>query len=373
MVRKGLFWAVLVVVLGTLQLQAVEAQPGENLVEVKIALPKGDLYMRGATDPVSDLAVEVTLTNRTPKENFTKESVPVTSVERMTPDEVAVLYQKAASEKEKLTPEQIIAETEKKKASKSLELDPINKDSVGVAYFAPQLGPHEYIDFIITRLPEEGETVPEGAKPVLIVRDNKPSHIGQADMLPPVYLAAGESSPAYTLLVGKYYLINDPGKYSIKAVLRFVGDNQKPNGRAESNEETFRVLPYKIVDAKIDDLKDNWEQYERGTPAFDYMLYQVKTSGGWDEIYYVQRVPARGVNRWEWARLCTVKVGTQVQVAQAGFKKVALVAAQQKGDAGFYILDFNTIGPKITAKILELKEGAPPPKLKVEGGAASVE
>jgi hypothetical protein len=86
----------------------------------------------------------------------------------------------------------------------------------------------------------------------------------------------------------------------------------------------------------------------------------------------VQKIKVNGETRWEWERLCTVKAGTQAQLAHLGPSKLAVLAVQAKGDACLYTLDFNTIGPKVTAKTIELKEGATP-KLKVEGGAPSVE
>src|SRR5262245_3744406 len=48
---------------------------GKDYIECKIALPKGDLYMRGETDPVSDLVVTLSLTNKTAVEKKTKDSV----------------------------------------------------------------------------------------------------------------------------------------------------------------------------------------------------------------------------------------------------------------------------------------------------------
>ncbi|MFH0940097.1 MAG: hypothetical protein V1899_12580 [Planctomycetota bacterium] len=348
--------------------QAADNAFGDNLIDVKISLPKGDTYLRGVTDPVADLIVNVSLTNRTVKENRNKEIVAVPTVARLSAEELAVLQAKVVTGK--LTMNEQIAEVTKKKSDMEITVYPINKDSLGYDYVEPQLGPHDNIDFIITKLPEEGETAPD--KPQHILRDNKPDSISKTDLTPKNYLAAGETSPDFPLCVGKYYLINNPGRYSIKAVLRLIADTGKPTRLAESNEETFRVLPFKIVPQKIEELQNNWQEYERGVPTFDYLLYQVKTSAQWDEIYYVQRVPVRKLNRWEWTRLCTVKAGTQAQIAQLAPKKVAVLAVHHKGDAGLYTLDFTTISPKVTAKILEVK-GDAAPKLKVEGGAVNAE
>jgi hypothetical protein len=347
---------------------AADPSKGENLIEVKIVLPKGDTYMRGATDPVADLYVDVTLTNKTAKENRNKETIEVTNVNRLTAEELAQIHDDAVNNKLKM--EEQAARVEKKKTTVSKEQYPVNKDSIGVAYVEPQLGPHDVIDFIITKLPDEGEEAP--AKPKVIGRDNKPEHIAKIDVSETLYLEAGESTKPFSLPVGKYYVIREPGMYSIKAVMRLIGDNADGKKFAESNEEKFRVLPFKVVSQKIGDVEENWEEYERGYPNFDYMLYQVKTTATYDEIYYVQRIPVRHQPRWEWKRLCTVKAGTQVQVAQIAPKKVAVLAAHHKGDAGLYTLDFTKVGSKVSSKLLDLKEGTLP-KLKVEGGEAATE
>jgi len=365
--------AVLAVLAGLgLAARAAESS-GENLVEVKLALPKGDTYIRGATDPVLDLVAEITLTNTSEKEKREKATVTIERSEFVGVDELAALemsLRKLESKDAVLNAIAVVAEKKKTKVEK--EVMPISPKSVGVAYVEPELGPHDVISFVITRLPEEGQAVPEGAKPVIIPRDNKPDTISLVDLEPTKYLAPGESSPAYTLPVGKFYRISDPGLYSIKAVLKQIGNNTKPSRLAESNEEKFRVLPFKVINQKIEELQNNWDFYERGSPAFDYQLYQVRNTNGYDEIYWVQRLKVNGETRWEWERLCTVKAGTQAQLAHLGPGKLAVLAMQAKGDAGLYTLDFNAIGPKLTAKSIELKEGATP-KLKVEGGAPSVE
>lgn len=337
---------------------------GENLVEVKLALPKGDLYMRGATDPVADLVATLTLTNLSKKENLSNESVTVPDNQRLTSEELANLTNMSDEQRKELV--------EKKKATKTIELRPINQDSLGVAYTEPQLGPHDVVDFLITRLPEEGETVPENAKPVYVPRDGKADSVSRVDLAQTKYLAAGETSPVYTLPVGKYYIIRDPGLYSIKAVLKTIGNSSTEQKFTVSNEEKFRVLPFKVIDQKITEVQRNWDMYERGIPNFGYHLYQVNTAEGHDDVYLVQRIPLRGVAHWEWTRLCSVKDGTQAQVAQLDPTKIAVLAVHHKGDAGLYTVDFTKVGAKVAAKSVEVKAGAEP-KLKVEAGAASVE
>lgn len=346
---------------------------GENLVEVKLALPKGDTYLRGGTDPVLDLVAEITLLNVSKKEKREKETITFSKADFLGVDERIALENTLKGEQTKdAMLAAINSATEKKQGKGEKDVWPVNAESVGVAYVEPQLGPHDNIVFIITKQPEEGQTAPEGAKPVLIPRDGKPDAVARVDLSETKYLAAGESSPPFTLPVGKYYLIRDPGLYSIKAVLRQIGNNTKGGKFAESNEEKFRVLAFKKVEQKIEELRRNWEFYERGMPDFEYQLYEVQNAQGYDEIWWVQRIKVRGVAQWEWQRLCTVKAGTQPQIAHLGPKKLAVLAMQAKGDAGLYTLDFNTIGAQVTAKIIEVKEGAAP-KLKVEGGAPSVE
>lgn len=330
---------------------------GENLIEVKLTLPKGDTYMRGATDPVADLVAEITLTNRTAKENLNRETQPIEDSSRLTSDE----YMKLQT----MTREEQVALLEKKKVNRELEVYSVNKDSLGFAYVEPQLGPHDFVDVVITKLPEEGQPAPE--KPIIIRRDNKPDHVSTTDMSPTKYLAAGETTKPISLPVGKFYQIRDPGKYSIKVVLYNILDNDKPSKFAESNEETFRVLPFKVVDRKIGEVRENIENYERGTPAFDYMIYQVKTGGNFDEVWYLQRIPVRKMDTWEWTRLCTVKDGTVAQIAQLGPKKVKLVAAQAKGDLGIYELDFSKPGVVVKSEVKDLKADGNIPKLGADG------
>ncbi|HYF49137.1 MAG TPA: hypothetical protein VEJ63_07020 [Planctomycetota bacterium] len=360
----------LLAVAGVSRVYAADALPGENIIEVKITLPKGETYLRGASDPVQDLWVEMTLTNKTKKEDLNKETISVTKVDRLTGQELAELQQEAL--KKNLKVDEQVAMVAKKKTEVQKEQYKINQESVGYAYTEPQLGPHDNVEFVITKVAEEGDApAADNAKPKVIVRDNKPEHIAYVDVAPVRYLAAGETSPVFNLPVGKFYKINEPGTYSIKAVLRLVGDNSKGQKYAESNEEKFRVLPFKVVSAKIEEVQENWEHYERGFPSFDYMLYQVKTSGQFDEVWYAQRIPVRRVDRYEWTRLCSVKPGSTVQVAQIDPKKVAVLAIHAKGDAGLYTVDFSKPGAKVTTETRDVKDGAP--KLKVEGGKAAFE
>lgn len=362
--RLARFAFVLILAGSSLIGTAGEALFGENLVEVKLTLPKGEAYFRGATDPVADLVAELTLTNKTKKENLAKETVNISTATRITPDEIAKL--------EKQTPDEHAKLVASKKEDKTIEVFSPNKESLGYAFVEPRLGPYDFVEFIITKLPDEGEAPVEGAKPVIIPRDNKPDQVNRVDLAPTHYLAAGESSPVFSLPVGKYYLVRDPGLYSIKAVLKLIPDSAQPGRFCESNEEKFRILPLKVMEHKIEQIQANWADYERGVPTFDYLVYQVKTSGPFDEVWAVQRMRVRHQDKWEWTRLCTVKQGTTIQLAPLGGKKVAILSQHAKGDVGLYTLDFTKPGVVITAKISELKAGSEP-KLKVEGGQISVE
>src|SRR5690348_4549515 len=71
----------------TLLGSALAGDFGQNFIEVKLTLPKGDTYMRGSSDPVANLDVELVLTNKTAKENLNKETLNVPVVTRLTPDE----------------------------------------------------------------------------------------------------------------------------------------------------------------------------------------------------------------------------------------------------------------------------------------------
>lgn len=376
MTRLAVFVCLIVALASSLR--AADADP-EAIVEMKIALPK-DTFNRGGTNPVADLAVDVTLINKTEKEDRVPKKVSVDAITRFTAEELANL--------KKMTPDQQKELLAKKKESREIEVFPNNKDSLSISYVEPQLGPQDTITFIIVKLPEEGEVVPEGAEPNLIARDNLPDQATKLDAVPTHYLAAGETSPTFKIPVGHYFLARSPGMYSIRAVMRGIGDKKAPSpfeasknakliqrfpaGYLTSNEEKFRVLPFKEVDAKIDELQSQLETFERGYPDFDYMLYQVKSDANFDEVYATKRIAVRGSDRWEWTRVCTVKTGTSAQVAQLASKKVVLLAVHAKGDAGLYNLDFTGNGVKVTSKTVPTKEGAAP-KLKVEGGAVTVE
>ena len=351
----------------------------DSLIELKLVLPK-DTFLRGGSDPVADLNAEVTLINKSTKENFVKEKVPFDDVTRLSAEELGALR--------KMTVEQQKELLAKKTEKRELEVAPINVNSVGYAFVEPQLGPADTIEFIIVKLPDEGEAVPEGTPPTIIQRDNLPDQATALDATPNHYVSAGESSPPYKLPVGKFYLIRSPGMYSIRAVMKSIPDKKAPSpfdatkidrliqkypaGYATSNEEKFRVLPFKSVNQKLADLKSELDLYERGYPDFDYMLYQVKADANFDEIYALQRNKVRGNDVWEWTSVCTVKTGTTAQVAQPAPKKVALLAIHAKGDAALYNFDFSAPGVKITVKPIPVKAGAEP-KLKVEGGNISVE
>jgi hypothetical protein len=339
---------------------------GENPVQAKIALPNGETYIKGASNPVLNLNVTVTLTNKTKKEDLAPETITVPDPKRLSTDEIIKL--------DKMTAEEHNALLDKlKSGTRQIEQRKVNPESLGVAYLEPQLGPHDSIEFVITKLPEEGETVPENYKAPAILRDNKPESVSSVDMAPRRYLAAGENSPEYSLPVGNYYLIQEPGLYSIKAVIKTQGDNAAGLKVVTSNEEKFRVLPFKVVPQRLEYLKNDLRFYERGEPTFKYMVYQVRTETRDDELWTLQRIMVRGLAQWEWRQICTVKGGTQAQVALLGKDKIAVLAVQKRGNQGHYELDLSQPGVKITkAEIKDLAEGATP-KLRVEGGASSVE
>mgnify|MGYP001618823667 CR=1 FL=1 len=182
MIRIQLSFIVLVVL--CVGVQAADNVFGDNLIDVKISLPKGDTYLRGVTDPVADLIVNVSLTNRTAKENRKQEIISVPTVARLSAEELAALQTKAITAN--LTMDEQIAEVAKKKSDVEIKIYPINKDSLGYDYVEPQLGPHDNIDFIITKLPEEGEVAPD--KPQIVLRDNKPESVSKTDLTPKKYL-----------------------------------------------------------------------------------------------------------------------------------------------------------------------------------------
>jgi hypothetical protein len=362
---------------------AGDATPGENLIDLKLTLPKGDTYLRGASDPVADLAVQLTLTNKSEKEDLGKKTVTITEGAKLTSDEFASLKDMKPDEQAKFIAKKI--------TTRDIELYPVNPKSFGYAYVEPQIGGVDTVEFIITKLPD-AEAAPEAPKdaaapaatpapdaaaapppaPAPIARDHGPDFADPTQNVRSRYVAAGETTEPITLNVGKYYKITEPGMYSIKASIPSIGDSTTPDKVIYSNEEKFRVLPFKAVDQSIDFLRSDLADNERGYPRFDYMLYQTKAQADFDEVYALQRNTVRRIERWEWTRICTVKTGTTVQLAQLAPKKVALLAVQGSGEAGLYTLDFSAPGVKITSKSYPAKaDGAP--KLKVEGGNISVE
>ena len=220
--------------------------------------------------------------------------------------------------------------------------------------------------------PAPAPAAAEAAPVAAIPRDHGPDFADPVEQERTRYLAAGETSESYTLHPGKYYKLTQPGLYTIKARMRSIGDTNAPDKVLYSNEEKFRVLPYKQVDQTIDFLRSDLADFERGHPKFDYLLYQVKSTAEFDELYAVQKITFQRVEHLEWTRVCSVKAGTTVQVAQLTPTKVAALAVQRQGDAGLYTLDFSAPGVKIASQHFPPKaEGLP--KLKVEGGNISVE
>jgi hypothetical protein len=341
------------------------AEGGKDIIECKIALPKGEVYMRGARDPVADLSITLTLTNTTPAEKTAKEAVQVREAKFLTLDEYNKIISTPTKTKEEL--EALVKPClEASLSTKSVEVEPNNKASFGYLYVPPELGPQDILDVEIVKVAEGAQ--PEGAKPKPIRRDMPVDYTGKPGLVPTAYLAAGATSPEYVLPVGKFYLIRQPGKYTAKVILRQIPDSRTPSGRVESNAVEFRVLPFKVVDEKIEDLTAWWADYERGHPDFEYMFYQLPVNAPYQEIYYVQRLKPLGVEKWEWHRLCTILSGATAQVAQVSPTQVAILAPQAQGNAGLYVLDFSTVDPKIVKTqqlpIVDKKI----PTLVVEGG-----
>jgi hypothetical protein len=341
-----------------------EETVGTDIIQCEMTLPKGEVYMRGATDPVADLEASLVLTNTTPADQRAKVHVETREASFLTPAQFRELSGTEMSSEELARKLEEI--TKSLSVEKLIQVEPVNKASLGVAYAPPLLGTQDLIEFVITKLPE-GEAPAEAAKPRPVARDMPVEHTAGTDIVRSAYLAPGEKSPAYVLPVGRFYRVREPGRYSMKAILRDLPDSRTPSGRVESNTVEFRVLPYKVLDQKIAALQESWAEFERGHPDFDYMFYQLLLSAPYQEIYYVQRLTARGIERWEWHRLCTVAPGADVQVAQVTPTKVALLAPHMKGDAGLYTVDFAKVDPEVTAKVLPVVEGKVP-TLVVEGG-----
>jgi len=291
--------------------------PGRDMVEAKITLPNGESYTRGTTNPVDDLVVKLVLTNRT------KPSSPPPSQ---------------------------------------------NVGSYNYTYAEPALGPHDIVDLQIFRIPEEGEAA---KAPILIKRSVDGGILQPADLKETQFLEAGKSSPEYNLQAGHFYNVLEPGKYKVKAILTGIADSTKPSGHAESNEESFTVVPFKSVPLKIEDLKKDWEAYERGYPPFPFMIYLLPTSGEHREIFYVKKIVVHGLNQWDWYRLCSVAPGTTPQVKQMSTTKFAIASIQTKGDAALYTLDFSAYTPALTCTPVKV-EGGKIGALTVEGDKAEV-
>jgi hypothetical protein len=212
MQRTKLYAGIIAGLMLALSAQA-EEKFGHGIVEARIKLPK-EIFIRGSTDPVADLQVELTLTNKTKPENRKPVSKPMTVVEPLTKEQLEAINKKAGDMK--ITADNVkdlTAMTAANIKESSKDVLVANKDSLGLAYVEPQLGPQDNIDFIITKMPEEGEAAPADAKPIIAPRDNRPDHIGRTDLSPTKYLAAGETSEAFILPVGKYYVIRDPGVF----------------------------------------------------------------------------------------------------------------------------------------------------------------
>ncbi|MCX7803548.1 MAG: hypothetical protein N3A38_00005, partial [Planctomycetota bacterium] len=209
-------------------------------LDIKIRLPKAETYIRGETDPVLDLKIEVTISNVMPKD------------------------------------------------------DPVR--GIGELYRPVKLSPHDFIQFEILPVEDVAAEGGEGGgepkpKPKPIRRDMPLLPAEPENLRDSKYLGPGESE---TVVVdaGRHYLIDRPGIYSIKA--RMFG----PNGIV-SNEEKFRVLPFKKVDQSAAELERLWKQYERDRLEFPFMVYQVRTNAAFDEVIYVQRVVNSRTDHYE--------------------------------------------------------------------------
>ncbi|MCZ7648837.1 MAG: hypothetical protein M5U26_26865 [Planctomycetota bacterium] len=345
---------------------------GKDFVECKIELPNGSTYLHGATDPIADLSVKLTLTNKTSTERLQNETDTYRDVDFLTNEDMQKIEQLARENLEtKEQREEFASKLDEfmksKEKPRKVERQPVNKDSLGLAYAPPVLGPHDLVRFVITKVTEGDE------KPAPVERNMMVQHTAVSDFVPTAYLAAGETSPEFILPAGKWYKVVEPGEYTIKAIVRGIGNSQTNTKEIESNEERFRVLPYKVVDRKVEDVRDFWDQFERGHPSFEYMFYELNRTAPYREIYYVQKVLHRGIEDWEWHRLCTVDPFTKVQVAQVTPRQVAILAKHWKGDAGLYTVDFSTVDPKVTSKIIKLQPNQELPKLRAEGGQVSAE
>src|SRR5437879_599261 len=92
-------WVLLISAFSALAFKGAAAEGflGENLIEVKLSLPNPTTpgaipeYVRGESDPVKDLVADITLTNKTKKENRNQEIVQIPTVTRIRGEELSKL------------------------------------------------------------------------------------------------------------------------------------------------------------------------------------------------------------------------------------------------------------------------------------------
>lgn len=351
-------------------LSGFAGEGAKDMIKCEIALPKGEVYMHGETDPIADLVVTLTLKNTSAADKRDAEQKSVRKVKALTPEQIAELTSKEFDKAD--VGSKVEAIVKASDTTEQIAVEPTNKDSIGFAYTIPELGTHDLIEFVITKAPEEGKAPVEGAKPQIVARDMSVEYSAPTDRLPNAYLAPGTTSPEFSLPVGRFYKVVDPGQYTMKAVMHTIRDSSTPSGCVESNEVQFRVLPFKIVERKLTDLKAWWADFERGMPEFEYMFYQLPMAAPWQEVFFVRKRDVRGIVSWEWRRLCTVAQGGQVQFQMMGAKKVAILSPQANGDAGLYTVDFTPYDTAVTSKILQIA-GKKMPTLSVSGGEAKAE
>jgi len=361
--RPSAMLSVVLIVFGGLTVWSGEG--GKDMIDCEISLPKGEVYTHGQTDPVLGLVVSLVLKNNTPADKRTPDDVSVRVAKPLTPEQIAALTTDVIDKNE--IDGKVADAVRAQDSKKEIKVQPVNKDSHGFAYIKPELGPHDLISFIITKADAE-----EGKKPAVAKRDMATEYTSPADRDENAYLAPGTTSPEFILPVGAYYKIVDPGTYKLKAVIKGIRDTRTPSGCVESNEVTFSVLPFKVVNRKIRGLKQWWEEYERGVPEFEYMFYQLQMNAPYQEVYFVRKRTVRGIVKWEWRRLCSVKQGGKIQFKMAGPKKCAILSPQAAGDAGLYTVDFTPYDTAVTGKVMALVDNKVP-TLVVEGGEAKAQ
>jgi len=363
--RPSAILSVLFIVLGSLT--GWTGEGAKDMIDCEISLPKGEVYSHGATDPVEGLVVSLILKNTTPADKRQAQDVTVREAKPLSPEQIKQLTTDVIAKDEVAAKIETVVKASD--SSKQIKVFPVNKDSFGFAYAVPQLGPQELVTFVITKA--DAEPV-EGKKPAVVRRDMAVEYTSSADRRPNAYLAPGTASPEFILPVGAFYKVVDPGNYTMKAIIKDIRDTRTPSGCVESNEVQFRVLPFKVVNRKIADLQAWWEDYERGTPEFEFMFYQLQMAAPYQEIYFVRKRTVRGIVRWEWRRLCSVIQGGKVQFKIAGPKKFAILSPQAAGDAGLYTVDFTPYDTAVTGKVMPLVDKKMP-TLTVEGGEAKAE